>query len=188
MIPLEWARCLHRVIRAQSRLLNRVAGPNLIAVWRRLSMLKRTFEIGLSILLVAPLALSQARDGGGKSGKAIGDLESRRMRAMREVDLAVLNHVLGDDLTYTHASGRVDTKPQFISALQSGQLKYESIDPEGVQVRVYGGTAVVTGQAAIKVKSRDQELSFRVRYIDVWVKRNATWQMVAWQSTRLAEQ
>jgi hypothetical protein len=151
-------------------------------------MLKRTLEIGLSILLAAPLALSQAGNAGGKITDAIKDHESRRLRAMTEGALKALERFLADDLTYTHSSGRVDNTTEFISALQSGKLKYVSIDPEGVQVRVYGGTAVVTGQAAIKVKSGDQELSFRLRYIDVWVKRKATWQMAAWQSTRIAEQ
>ena len=48
-----------------------------------------------------------------------------------------------------------------------GELKYESITPEGFEVRA------------------GQEASFRIRYTAVYIKLDDRWQMVAWQSTRL---
>ncbi len=119
--------------------------------------------------------------------KAIRQLENRRFQAMIEADTAALDTILADDLTYTHTNGWVDTKEQFIGWLESGELNYESISTDSVRVRVYAAAAVVTGQAAVKIKGNGQEKNLQIRFIDVYVKRNAHWQMVAWQSTRLPQ-
>ncbi|PYV16156.1 MAG: hypothetical protein DMG07_08375 [Acidobacteria bacterium] len=76
-----------------------------------------------------------------------------------------------DDLTHTHSSGRVDTKVDF--------------DRDNVRVRVYGDAAVVTGTAKVHVKSDTRDAKFEIRFVDVYVRRNGRWQMVAWQSTRI---
>ena len=117
--------------------------------------------------------------------KAIRQLENRRFHAMIEADTAALDTILADDLTYTHTNGWVDTKEQFIGWLETGELNYESITTDGVLVRVYAATAVVTGQAAVEIKVNGQAKNLQIRFIDVYVKREGHWQMVAWQSTRL---
>ena len=119
--------------------------------------------------------------------KAIRELETRRFQAMIEADTAALDTILAEDLTYTHTSGWVDTKEQFIGWLESGELNYQSISTDSVTVRVYAAATVVTGQAAVKIKVNGQAKNLHIRFIDVYVKRNAHWQMVAWQSTRLPQ-
>lgn len=116
---------------------------------------------------------------------AVRRAEDQRIAAMIKADLAALDTLLAEELTYTHSNGRVETKAQFLAALKSGDLRYEAIDREDLTVRSYGETAVFTGRATLRVKSKGQENRFLVRFIDVYVKRNGRWQMVAWQSTRL---
>ena len=129
---------------------------------------------------------SAASNDAGKVEQEIKQLESRRFRAMIDGDTGALAGILADELIYTHSSGRTDTKAQFIASLQSGELKYETINTDDVKVRIYGAAAVVTGQASIKLKSKGQELDLQLRYTDVFVKHGRAWQMVAWQSTRIA--
>ena len=117
----------------------------------------------------------------------IAQCELQRYEAMVQGDLAKLSAVLSEDLTYAHTTGVLDTKAQFIAALASGQLKYESITPEERTVRVYGAVGIVTGTARMGVKVRGQQASFRIRYTTVYIKLHDRWQMVAWQSTRLPE-
>ncbi len=118
----------------------------------------------------------------------IQQMETRRFQSMVKVDTHELNRILADDLTYTHSNGEIDTKAQLIASLNSGERKYEAIQPEDVNVRVYRDAAVVTGRASMKTKSKGQEHSFQIRFIDVYVKKGKRWQMVAWQSLRLPEQ
>ena len=117
--------------------------------------------------------------------REIAQCEHQRYEAMIRGDLVTLSVVLSEDLTYTHTTGVLDTKAQFIAALASGQLKYESITPEGFEVRVYGTAGIVTGTAQMDIRVRGEEARFRIRYTAVYIRRDDRWQMVAWQSTRL---
>lgn len=111
--------------------------------------------------------------------------EARRFEAIVRGDVAALEQILSDDLTYTHATGVFETKAEFIGKMKSGQLKYEAFAPEDIRVRVYGTTGVVTGLARVKVQVKGEPLSFQLRFTDVYVKKDGRWQMVAWQATRL---
>lgn len=111
--------------------------------------------------------------------------ETHRFEAIVRGDVAALEDILSDDLSYTHATGVFETKEEFIAKLRSGQLKYESFAPEGLRVRVYGTTGVLTGTARVKVQVKGEPLSFQLRFTDVYVKKGDRWQMVAWQACRL---
>ena len=111
--------------------------------------------------------------------------ETLRFEAIVRGDVAALDGILSDDLSYTHATGVHETKAEFIGKLKSGQLRYESLTPEEMHVRVYGTTGVVTGLARVKVRVKGEALSFQLRFTDVYVKKGDRWQMVAWQATRL---
>ncbi len=113
--------------------------------------------------------------------------EEARFTAMLKADLAVLEDVLADDLTYVHSSGNLDGKRDFIESVRSGRVKYHSFDRDGVAVRMYGDTAVVTGRGHVLVESAAAQLDLRLFFTDVYVRRGGKWRMVAWQSTRLPE-
>ena len=154
--------------------------------------MQRIFAIALLVLMAALPALSQKpeRKPGRTDGKVeseISQLEVRRLEAMQRVDAGFLSRVLADDLVYVHSSGRVQTKPELIEAVVSGELEYISTHLDDVKVRVYGSVAVATGVASMKVRSLGQQSSFRIRFTDVYVNNEGRWQMVAWQSTRLPE-
>jgi hypothetical protein len=121
------------------------------------------------------------------NGPAIIELDKKRMTAMAQKDLDTLNQVIGDDLVYTHSSARMDTKQSLIGAMQSGSTVYTSMVPSDVVAQDLGDSVVLTGVAAISVMSGGKPNSFRVRFIDVYAKRASGWQMVTWQSTRLAD-
>ncbi len=114
-------------------------------------------------------------------------VQAVRFQAMIDVDIAKLGSILADDLTYTHTTGQTETKAEFLSTLQSQTLRYESIEPKNVQVRIYGSTAVVTGLSEMRVTAQDQELAFAIRFIEVYGRKDGSWQLVAWQSTRLPQ-
>lgn len=114
-------------------------------------------------------------------------LEKRRTEAMTKQDAKALEEILADDLSYTHSSGRVETKAEFISNVTTGGTRYRAMEQDDVKVRQYGDTAVVTGFAKVHVESSLGDSKFPIRFIDVYVKRDDVWRMVAWQSTRLPD-
>ena len=117
----------------------------------------------------------------------IKTLDGERMRAMVAGDLETLGRILADDMTYIHTSAAVDTKESMLTSIGNGSLNYHKMAARNVLVRACGDAAVVTGEADVEVTSGGNDLTFSLRFTDVYVNGDAGWQMVAWQSTRLPE-
>ena len=115
------------------------------------------------------------------------DLDRRRMQAMAQKDVTTLNDLLADDLIYTHSSARLDTKQSLIGNMESGATVYNAVEPSDVAAQDVGSAVILTGVARIRVTSGGKPNAFAVRFTDVYANRGGKWQMVAWQSTRLAE-
>lgn len=139
----------------------------------------------ITLILVLLSAVSVASAQRRTTTEEILKLDASRFAAMTRGDLDELRRILADDLTYTHSTGVTETKQEFLAGIESGNLKYQSIESGEAKARIYGTVAVINGRANVKVNSRGQEQSFSIRYIDVYVRRNGKWQMVAWQSSRL---
>jgi ketosteroid isomerase-like protein len=142
----------------------------------------RRAPLALLFLVLLP-ALASAQD----ARQEILAADARRFAAMVQGDQAALDGLLADDLTYTHSSGQLETKAQFLESLRSGKLRYLSVQPSDQAVRLYGDTAVVTGRAEVKVSSQGRDAAaLSLRFTEVWVKSGGAWKLTAWQSTRLA--
>ena len=115
------------------------------------------------------------------------ELDRKRMTAMAEKDIATLNALLADDLVYCHSSARLDTKQSLIGAMQSGATVYTGVEPYDVKAQDCSDAVVLTGACRIRVTSNGTPNAFSVRFTDVYANRGGQWQMVTWQSTRLAE-
>jgi ketosteroid isomerase-like protein len=122
-----------------------------------------------------------------KDEEAVRKAERDRFAAMLKADVVALDKMLGADLTYTHGDSRVIDKAQFIADFKTGAFKYVTIEPNDMKVRIFGDTAVVTGGAGMHVVSNGVDANIKIRYTDVHVKRNGSWQMVAWEATRVPQ-
>ena len=112
-------------------------------------------------------------------------LEEQRCRAMEAADLATLEDLFADGLSYTHSNGSVDTKTTILASLGSGQLRYRSIHISERAVTVTGSTAVVTGRARLEITAAGTDRTVHCRFTDVWAQDGEVTRFVAWQSTPL---
>jgi hypothetical protein len=135
----------------------------------------------ISLALAGSLTLAVQAQGQNDAIKAeVLKVEGQRVQALLQVDVAALDRILSNDLTYTHASAVVNTKAEYIERVKSGQLKYETIEQKDVNVRVYGNTVILNGTSMQGTKAQPSEM----RFTTVYVKLDGRWQQVAWQSTR----
>ena len=111
-------------------------------------------------------------------------LEDERIQAMVAGDIPTLERILSPDLSYTHSTGRVETRQEYLDSLRAGRTKYRSMRREDVRVRVFGSTAVITGRAQVEVTTEGEARAFPIRFTDVYVDKDGRWTMVAWQSRR----
>src|SRR5215216_1468972 len=71
-------------------------------------------------------------------------VDSRRSAALLKSDIEVLREIFSDDLVYVHASGRVQSKSEYLSLLAHGDLRYLTMRYDGgPRVRVLGRDAAV---------------------------------------------
>lgn len=112
--------------------------------------------------------------------------ERARFDAMMNHDVAALDTLLADDLSYVHAGSSLQTRSQFLSAIKKQELIYESIMPSNVKIRVYDGLALATGRTDMRVRNSAGLNRFAVRFTEVYVRRDGHWVLAAWEARRLA--
>ncbi len=139
----------------------------------------------LTLVLAALVTFVGMAHAQSPSAAEVEAAERRRFELMTSRDYKGLAGVLADDLVYTHSSAAVDDKAAYLESLTSGRVTYKTIAPRDLKVRVYGDTAIINGVADMTVDANGEALVNTLRFTDVWVKRSGTWQMVAWQSTRI---
>ena len=120
-----------------------------------------------------------------KTEKALLSLMETWKQAMLTRDKAVLDKLYAPDITYTHSSGKNETKAQAIHAVIDGKGRFESIEFLGTTVRVYGNTALVKGRVVIKTNTEGKQANNNLDILHVLVKSSSGWQIVARQATRI---
>ncbi len=111
--------------------------------------------------------------------------EDRRYRAMLDADLATLDRLCADDLSYAHSSGVRDTKAEYLAKVASGYYVYRRIDHPVERVAVVGDTAVVVGRMTADLVVDGAAKTIDNLALAVWVRAGAEWRLLAYAPTRL---
>src|SRR4029453_7875686 len=97
------------------------------------------------VLAVAPMGVGQKQSARGSHRTSVEEvirkLDNERIQAQIHADATALDRIYAADFLGVGPRGRARTKPQVISDFPSGDLKFQSIPTDDVQVRVYGNTA-----------------------------------------------
>ena len=145
--------------------------------------MRQIFSIAVVALSAAAIASGQqqsaSRDPKAVVEQVIRKLDNERIQAQIHADAAALERIYADDFIGVGPSGTVRTKPQVISYFTSGDLKFQSITTDDVQVRVYGNTAVETGRSTMIGQDKGQTVPRDTRFTRVWVKQQGRWRLVA---------
>jgi Domain of unknown function (DUF4440) len=99
--------------------------------------MKRSWLL-LNLVLVAGAVAAPVASETSQAAKEVMATEKARTAALDHSDVAALERIMADDVTYIHASGKVDTKKSYLDAIRSGQLHYISWQAKNLQVRVLG--------------------------------------------------
>ena len=135
------------------------------------------------VLTATSIALAQKqsvnRDQRSSVEQAIRQLDNERIQAQIGADAVALNRIYADDFIGVGPSGTVRTKAQVISDFTSGELKFQSITTDEVQVRVYENTAVEIGLSTMIGQDKGKAVPRDTRFTRVWVKQQGHWRLVS---------
>jgi len=153
--------------------------------------LLRLLPILLTLSLGAALApVARAADADrplSRSELALRDAEQKRFDAMVARDVDALGTSLADELTYTHSTGVLQNKAEFIRDIDTGKMQYKRVAVLEQHFRLHGFIGIINGVARLSVHMGEVDRDLNVRYTDIYVRRSGRWQLLAWQSTRLPD-
>ena len=105
-------------------------------------------------------------------------------QALMSADLEALSRIFADDYVQHNESGQAFTKQDVLNNFRTGAIRYPSIVSTGRTIRVLGDVAVVNGSELDVVETRGRRSEVRYVYLDVLLKREGKWELVASQLAR----
>jgi len=130
---------------------------------------------------MSEMAATGTRDT--EAEQAVLAAEDRRYQAMQDGDLATLDELCAEELSYAHSSGGRDTKREYLDGVGSGQFVYHRVDHPVERVEVYGDTAVVIGRMIAELDVRGTPRRLDNYALAVWTRTSGAWQLVAYAPT-----
>jgi hypothetical protein len=112
-------------------------------------------------------------------------LEAQWVKAIQAGDTVVMDRLLASEYIGIDPAGAAMSKAQEIDMYRRGDLKFESIAAGEQKVKVHIGAVIVTGKSTVKGKFKDQDISGDYRFIDVFERKPAGWQVVYSQLTKV---
>jgi len=109
--------------------------------------------------------------------------DAGRRQAMIAANVPALAAVLSDDLVWTHSSGRTDDKAAVLKAIETRSVSYQSLEVEDAAVAQHGDIFIYHGTLIGRVLKDGAERALRNKFLSVWRRAGASFQLLAWQST-----
>ena len=111
-------------------------------------------------------------------------------QATRQLDIKAFNRIYSDDVLFTGATDTIAGKTEVIkeveqairerdSAAAEGKKHVVSLDKEDIKVVAHEDAAVTTFRFVVKIETEGGDVHHRCRTMNVWLKRDNQWQIIA---------
>jgi hypothetical protein len=155
------------------------------------------FLLGLLLIHFGCSSGSSSRSNSPVSSTATstGDIRGELVRlakarsdALVRKDAETLGRILADEFVYTNASGESFDKSNYLARyVQSPDMQWLAQDLDGVEVRLFGETAVLTCRVHDRAKFGTQTLDAYFQSTFVYLKTSAGWRCVAGHSSDIRQ-
>jgi hypothetical protein len=115
---------------------------------------------------------------------ALLNAESKRLDAQVEHDVAALQQAIADEAIYIHANGEMQTKAEYIHAVETGASRYRSIEVADRTMQLLGDLGITHGVITLNV-GVDRKIV--AHYTGVYVMRDGRWQVLTFQTTPIMQ-
>ena len=117
----------------------------------------------------------------------VSSAEGRFFTALLEADGGALDAILTTDFVLIDVmTGSEITGPVLREVVTGRQLVFESVERIDSRVRVYGSSAIVTGQTRMSGRYLQQTWSAHSRYTHVYIRGDDGWRLASAQGTPIA--
>ena len=145
--------------------------------------MRKTFVIAVLVFTAASIAVGQKQSAQRAPNRSVDQVirqvDHERIQAQIGADAVALKRIYADDFIGIGPSGTLRTKAQVIGDFTSGDLKFQSITTDDIQVRVYGNTAVETGRSTMIGQDKGKIVPRDNRFTRVWIKQEGHLRLVS---------
>lgn len=134
----------------------------------------------LLAVLVAAATPALAAELPADLAKAAHDYDQAQIKS----DKAELTRLLADDYLLQNSAGQVQDKTSFIADSTAPGFHIEPFVIEEPVEKLLGDTALLGGVSTLKGTDGGKTFTARLRFVDVWAKRDGQWRVVFTQATR----
>lgn len=104
--------------------------------------------------------------------------QARYCQAMTDADIDTMTEIVSEDTTFTHMSGKTQSREEYFEDVRNGSLRYYSIGIDHPVVKLDGTTASVTFTAILNANAYGARGSFHMSGTYWYEKRGNIWIVV----------
>jgi hypothetical protein len=105
-------------------------------------------------------------------------------QALVSKNMGSINQQTDKALSYGHSNGWVETKADMIRDLETGYISYQGFKEDSITVSMNGNMANVRFVAEVTATLKGTVSSFRLKVLEVWVKKNRRWVLFGRQAIK----
>jgi ketosteroid isomerase-like protein len=154
--------------------------------------MKRTLTRTAAILtlIAAAATFAGTSRGDGAEADAVKEILGHQRdwaNALVNNDRRAVDAILADDFAATDSTGHLWSRGAILDAVASGLAGIASIESSDWKVRVYAGSAVVTGRNAVATRIGRADYAGNYRVTNTYVRQDGRWRCVSAHEGRIAE-
>jgi len=112
-------------------------------------------------------------------------VEKNLAAAVLALDFETLDQIYSDDFVFTHSTGTVDSKAEWLEALRTGTSSYTARSVDQIAVELHGEVAVTNGRIHAKSDSSDPRWhEYSIWYVRVYRWQDRQWKLLSHRSIR----
>jgi len=100
---------------------------------------------------------------------------ARYCQAMTKADIDTMREIVSEHMTFTHMSGRTQTREEYFADVADGSLTYYAIGMENPVVEVDGDVATVTYTSALTANAYGVRGTFRMKGTHYYRRIDGEW-------------
>jgi ketosteroid isomerase-like protein len=113
-------------------------------------------------------------------------LEDQRTRALQGGDVAALAQLLDPGFVYVHASGRTETRSDYLASIADQRTRYAHFVHRDTELRLLGGAALMGGVLSHSKTVGGVSRSLLFRFTAIWASgEDAQWRLLRWHNTKI---
>jgi ketosteroid isomerase-like protein len=111
--------------------------------------------------------------------------EAAFAKAIQAKDIATLDKLFTPKIIYAHATGKIETKKEYLDRLSGGKQVYKSYTIERDDIVEYGASAV--SHLTVRVTGTNDAGAFNdhVLMLHHWVKEGGGWRLASHQTAKI---